>query len=186
MDLPPRELTRNILKCYRAAGPEHIRAGREWYDLAYTECERLVFYTGSTATVTQAVVALAHLSPRITWQKNLDNLRALLSGHPRPAWALTRSWDAALRGVVADDPLSTFGREALKTYYFAKAILGERSAVVVNVWSGRIAGVAEDSVARPKIYNMVADAYRRAARIEQIAPRDLQAATWCAIRGRAN
>jgi hypothetical protein len=51
------------------------------------------------------------------------------------------------------------------------------------VWAARIAGVAENAVRRGSVYVAVADAYRRAGRIEGVCARDLQAITWCHHRG---
>jgi hypothetical protein len=178
-----RSLTRNILRHYRAATPEHIKAGLGWYDAAREECEAIALL--GDATIEQAVVALSHLSPRVSWQQNVKALRALLAGQPPPPGTFTRSWAAALEASVSDDPMGTFGRDALKTRYFAAAILGDQMAVVVDVWAGRVAGVMEHTVRRSSGYNAIADAYRRAAKIEQVAPRDMQAITWCHIRGRA-
>ncbi len=65
-----RNLTRNILREYRtAADAEHL-AGVSWYDAAFTECERIAWRNGFT--VTQAAVAMAHLSPSIQWRQNVD------------------------------------------------------------------------------------------------------------------
>jgi hypothetical protein len=186
MELAPREMTRNILRYYRATRPEHIEAGLVWYPKALAECERHATESRSGATLEQAVAALSHLSPRAKWEQNLRALRALLDGRTPPPGTFSRSWDMALAASLSDDPLSTFSNRALKTRDFARAILGDRQAVAIDIWAGRIAGVQESAIRRRPVYNAVADAYRRAAAIEHLAPREMQAITWCHIRGQAD
>ncbi len=174
-------MTRHILSQYRNAAPEHLATGTEWYDTAFTITEHLAWRYGRP--ITHSVVALAHLSPRITWRKNVEHLEILLSGAPRPLHVMSRSWDAAKAALEIEDPLSTFSRRALKTHSFAQAILGDRNAVVIDIWAARAAGVPEDSIRSIHRYHAVADAYRRGARRIGIAARELQAVVWCAARG---
>lgn len=179
----PALVTRNILAQFRAASPEHVAAGMEWYDLAYTACERLGRWHGYTAT--QATCALAHLSPRVGWLRNLTNLEALLSGEDKPAGTFTRSWEMAAHSLTVPDPLDTFSTRARKTRSFVKAILGDTNAVTVDIWTARAAGVEERSVSTSSGYIIVADAYRRASGHVGIPAREVQAITWCHLRGRA-
>src|SRR5665213_1142397 len=116
----PTVLTRNILRVYRSADPEHLAAGSAWYGEALLACRELAKPVGYT--VEQAVVALAHLSPRVSWQANLRALGALLGGKDKPIGMLGRSWDTATRSLIADDPLESFSQGALKTRSFANAI----------------------------------------------------------------
>lgn len=175
-----RAMTRSILNTYRSATPEQIEYGLGWYDDAFTRCESIGWRTGHTAT--QAVVALAHLSPRTHWAKNLELLDELLHGEPAPGWALKRSWRLASASLLAEDPLLTFSRRANKTRHFAHAILGDRQAVCVDTWSARVAGVEQDRIRGQQVYNRVVDAYRRGARRVGLAPRDLQSITWVVAR----
>lgn len=176
-----RNLTANLLRVYRRATPEEVAAGLAWYDRAFTECERMAFYTGRT--VSQAATVLSHLSPRVTYQQSLQLTLAALAGQPKPSFALTRSWERAMLAVGSDDPLSTFGRSAYKTSAFAKAILGERTAVVVDIWTARAAGASEFSIRSSSGYQAVVDAFRRGALRVGLSARDLQAITWCHARG---
>lgn len=178
-----RNLTRNILRLYRLATPEEIEAGQHWYDEANALCVRLSSPHGHT--VPQVACALAHLSPRITWKQNIEYIETMAIGKPKPRACLTRSWEAGSRALVSDDPLATFSRAALKTGAFARAILGDRNAVVVDVWSARAAGVGESMVRSTRGYHAVAEAYRRGATRERIAARDLQAIVWVHVRGAA-
>ncbi len=178
-----RNLTRNILKHYRASTDATREVGGTWYDGAFTECEVRGWRNG--VSLTRSVIALAHLSPRITWAANLNALDALLAGQPKPGQTLTRSWERGLAALTADDPWSTFGASAFKTRSFAKAILGDPNAVVIDVWALRVAGAPEDWPKSQGAHNMLTDAYRRAARIESITAREIQAITWVHLRGNA-
>lgn len=180
----PGTLTRNILRFYRQADLEQVEAGLAWYDGAQIVCERIGERTGHTPT--QAVVALAHLSPRAPWARNVVALEALLAGEPRPTGVLGRSWEAAGRSLTAEDPLATFSQQARKTAAFARAILGDGNSVCVDVWAARVAGAEARLLDSQWGYVAIAEAYRRAGAIEKVRPRDLQAITWCAIRGRAD
>lgn len=179
-----RNLTRNILRYYRAAGEEMQAAGREWYDLGFTHAERLGWLHGYSAT--RAVVALAHLSPRTTWTNNLLLTDLLLGGHRKPSWALSRQWAIAKASLRADDPLESFSRRAVKTRSFAQAFLGDRNAVVVDAWAARVAGVDPDAIRSVTGYHEVANGYIAAARRAGEDPRAMQAITWCEIRAKAH
>jgi hypothetical protein len=174
---------RNILRHYRAATDDAIVAGTHWYEAALAICRQAV--TDHHVGLEQAVCALAHLSSRLPWTKNVEAFSMLVSGQPRPTWVLSRSWQLASAALAAADPWSTFGRRASKTRSFAQAILGDENAVTVDIWAARVAGIDPAVLARPREYAAVADAYRRAARRVGISPRALQAITWCFIRGRA-
>lgn len=183
LNVEHRSLTRHILARYRAASPQHVAEGLAWYDAAFTAAERLAWHPG--ASVAQAAVAIAHLSPRTTWKNNLLLAEELLLGRQRPIWALRRQWELAGASLRAEDPLSTFSTAARKTRNFAHAILGDRHAVVVDIWAARVAGASERSVRTSLGYQAVAEAYRRGSRIAGVSARDLQAITWIAIRGEA-
>lgn len=184
-------MTVNILRYYRAANPEARAAGEAWYDASFTECERLSWLYSSwiaDRAVTRTVVACAALSPRLRWSDNLDVLEALLSsrgsGSARPPiGVLERSWWLASVALVLPDPWTVFSKRANKTRSFAQAILGNTDAVVVDSWGARMVGLSQRSIELTRGYNQVADAFRRAAQIEGVTPRELQAVSWVHARG---
>lgn len=178
-----RNLTRNILRIFRQADEEVRALGRTWYDTAYTEVERRAWR--HHADITRSVIALAHLSPRTTWSANLQGLDFLLAGAEKPGQILTKSWERAVAAMTEPDPWATFGPSALKTRQFARAICGDPGAIVIDVWALRVAGAPEGWASRRAAHVAVSDAYRRAARIESVPPRDLQATAWIQLRGSA-
>lgn len=176
--------TRSILRHYREATVEARALGDQWYDVALDICREPA--TQHEVDLERAVCAMAHLSSRQPWARNVRAFSMLLAGEPRPAWMFTRSWTLASAALNAEDPWSTFSRRASKTRSFAQAILGDPNAVTVDVWAARVAGVDPDILRRPRDYQFVADAYIRAARRVRISPRDLQAITWVDIRRKAS
>jgi hypothetical protein len=176
--------TRNILREFWQASPFDLLDGLQWYDLAYTHCERVGLYMRSPRHVTNVAAALAHLSPLTKWSTNLAYLEALAAGEPRPAGCMTRSWSNAYQALsTTHDPLLTFGRTAYKTRSFYQAICGDKNAVVIDVWTARVAGYEQRVVKTARGYIAAVESYRRAARRVDLAPRDLQAVVWCAHRG---
>lgn len=176
-----RNMTSSLLRWYRQASPETVEAGSHWYDDTLRQCTLFADQYG--VTVDHVAVALAHLSPRMRWSQNIDLVDMLLAGKERPAWAMRAFWAKALDSLEADKPLDTFGDRALKTREFARAILGNRQAVVVDTWAARAAGVPETSYRSIPGYHRIADSYRRGARRVNVPPRDLQAIVWCTVRG---
>lgn len=174
-------MTRAILSTFRSATPQQLAYGLGWYDDAFTRVEAIAWRTGHT--VTQAVVALAHLSPRTRWAENLALLDLFLQGEPKPAGVFAKSWANAMKTLSGEKPpLETFARRANKTRHFAHAILGDKHAVCVDTWTARVAGVESDRIRGQRVYNAVVDAYRNGARRVGIAPRDLQSVTWVVVR----
>jgi hypothetical protein len=177
------QMTRSILRNYRAADENATVAGMGWYDDAYRRCEQLGHQHGHRTEV--VVTAMAHLSPRMHWAKSVEALDRLLAGYPKPVAVLSRSWEAGSRCLWVERPLDTFGRRADKTRAFALAILGDTDSVVVDAWAARVAGVDPIDIHSRTGYALVRDAYRRAARRVGIPARELQAVTWCHIRTRS-
>lgn len=176
-------LTRSILRQYRQVDDETWVAGMNWYDEVFAMCERLGDQHGVGPA--QVAAALAHLSPRIQWGRNVTLLEMLLASPERPSGIFARSWSKALQALSSEDPLDTFGRTAYKTRAFAWAILGDPDAVVVDVWAARVAGAHDNAPKSLTGYTLLSEAYRRASRLVDITARDLQAVTWVHLRGRA-
>jgi hypothetical protein len=177
----------SIRHAWDSATAADLEAGLGWYGEAHGVAAALAAGTDGRVSTEQAAGVIAALSPRQTWQRNI-RLAALVVD----AWSL----GVAMPGGVFARQLATAvaileGRQAgptgPKVSAFHRAILGDTSAVVVDVWAARAAGIAmpHGTSLTPANYRRIEAAYREAADALGVAPRDLQAATWVATRGGA-
>lgn len=162
--------------------PELTKAGKEWYRSAYNECASIAIHT--PYTVDQIAGAVAHLSPRMPWSRNIELARTLAT--TGSANCMRRSLDGAVAALNSNDPLETFGVNAHKTRAFYKNILNDYRPVTVDVWAARIAigkNDAEKVLSRKGMYQAVSHAYNLAAKDHNVSPAEAQAIAWCIIRG---
>ena len=188
-DLPPVGLmSANIAAAYRDASAKDAEQGHAWYERARALAADL------GVGERRGAYLIAALSPRTPWARNETLARLAAAGtFPLPT---TRSAERAARRVLAlpeTADLDTFDRavskDGPKVRAFARAILGDLSAVCIDVHALRVAlGAPLDSApAHPTTaaYRIVAAAYRRAAWLLDVPPTYVQATTWVALRGSA-
>lgn len=179
-------IVNRILRVWQAARPADVEAGARWYAAGSAFIDELGAATGYSREHVAAVAA--HLSPRTTWQRNLQGARDLLTGTV-PTYCIAANVQRAQRALQAAEPLKTINGP--KTRRFALNLLGEDDAVTVDVWAARIAlGDREDAEAllsRVGVYDALEHAYRLAARRVGVSPSAMQATTWVVARnGRAD
>lgn len=177
--LSHRAMVANILDTFDGSSVEDTIAGLAWYPAARAIAEDIADATG--VTVVQAVGIIAHLSPRTRWVDNVH--RAWLIATTGTCPGLTRNRDKAVQASVTDDPYLTFGEGAHKTKAFFANICGDTGRVCVDTWAARVAGVEGQDLSSRAVYLAIQDAYVAAAYARGINPREMQAITWCAIRG---
>ena len=175
-------MTDAILGAYNGATPEQRADGRAWYPLASDLCASIG--RGSVA-VDRVASVISALSPRCQWSTNVVWARrvvdAATSGAPEPPAVSTRANRAKAWAAV-------HGEDAVrgpKTEAFVRAIVGDPSAVVVDVWAMRAASVDPERKLTRRQYAEIASAYTAAAAVAGESPRDLQAIAWIATRGGA-
>lgn len=170
-----------ILERYAAAPAAVIEAGRLWYPRARDLCEEI---GGGIVPVETVARVMAALSPRVAWHWNIRWTRqvvaAYLAGEPMPAVSTTGNRSKAWRELHGERVLS-----GQKTTTFAKAIIGDTEAVVIDSWVLRTVGLAPEAKVTPFRQRWITDAYIEAAAQVGETPRDLQAIVWCQIRGAA-
>jgi hypothetical protein len=71
-----------------------------------------------------------------------------------------------------------------KTSAFARALQGDRRAVVVDVWIARALRIPEEDLSSRRVYAHAARRIRGAAAHSGLPVRDAQAAIWTAVRAR--
>lgn len=183
--------TARIMKTFALASEEQIRAGSAWYASARAEAASMAAAGG--ITVDRAACVIAHLSPRTAWARNI-----------RAAWDVVTDGDTMINmaanverakaALVADDPWTTFGPDALKTRRFAANIAGDDSVVTVDVWALRVAfgrgwgkawrqNASTDAelirmLGRAGVYAGIERAYLNAATRLNLPATTVQAVTW--------
>ena len=172
-----------ILGAYDRATPTDLAAGRAWYPSARAAAD--VISAAGRVSTERAALALAALSPRNPWRWNVADAYAcavaVRAGTAAPTCTTFRSnVDRAM--VALATGAAPWATVAPKVRAFVAAILGDATAVVVDVWAMRCATSGERDTVRPAEYAAVAAAYRDAAWRTGEDARDLQAITWLVVQ----
>ena len=189
-------LIRRIVRTFDRASKSDVESGARWYDEAGQLAADLSGYSAwldADVSVAQAAVVIAHLSPRTTWARNVASATMLVQSGERYSGVIGNLYERAMASLEFADPFDSFGPTARKTHAFARNIAGDREAVTVDVWACRVVDVDESKLkASPRgetstAYDVLADAYRAAARRRGVDPATMQATTWIVARnGRAS
>lgn len=175
-----KSMRANLRAAFRAASPDALSAGMNWYAEGGAFVALVAGLSGHTPE--QIAAATAHLSPRTPWARNKRMVLELVeTGATR---GLGRSIRAARAALESSDPLATVNGP--KTSAFARNLLGDFEPVTVDVWAYR-AACPTGNVERMGIreYRAIARAYRDTARFFDVSPAQFQAVIWCHIRGTA-
>lgn len=178
-------MVRRITREYRRSTAAHRAAGLGWYAEAWRVAGEIW-----PERPDLAAGVIAALSPRCQWSTNVVWARAMVhaarTGAPMPAVHTETMRRQAWRIANGEAPLSVLNGPKVRAFW--SNITGDTDAVTVDVWAARAAtGLtgkdAERAIGTPARYRAVADAYRRAAVILGITPRECQAAVWVHVRG---
>jgi hypothetical protein len=161
-------------------------AARGWYTLARKAARSIARDHGTTLRVAAGIIAA--MSPMSEWSGNITASRRLAAAHAAgdrtaPAAGLRQNVDKAWRILSGERPLDVLNGPKVRAFY--RNILGDLSAVTVDRWAARAAGVPDSFVGTRARYDEVADEYRKAAALVELEPAILQAVVWCKIRGKA-
>lgn len=181
-----RSVSDRIYATWERATPSDIERGARWYGSGEALIDELAALHGLSREHVAAVVA--HLSPRTTWLRNTTGARSLLATGEAPG-CLGANVARAVTALESADPLATLNGP--KTARFALNLLGDRTAVTVDVWAVRVAlggrDDAEQILSRVGMYGAIEYAYQLAARRAGVDPTTMQATTWIVARnGRAD
>lgn len=162
-----------------------MAAGLSWYGRAMDAAAAIL-----PADPNRAAGVIASLSPRCQWRTNVSWAAAVIDaaerGDTEPPAVHTRAMRAlAWRIARGEAPLDVLNGPKVRAFY--RNIVGDSDAVTVDVWAARAAeGVSDPRGPSGRRYALLAEAYRSAARVLDIPPRDLQAAVWVNVRGAAD
>lgn len=174
-------MRRRILAHWANATAADVASGLEWYGRAQSAASAML-----PADPERAAGVIAALSPRCQWRTNLAWAAAVIqaaeSGEACPA-VHTRTMRAQAWRIANGEPaLDVLNGPKVRAFY--SNIVGDTSAVTVDVWAMRAADPSMEALSA-RAYALTARAYREAAGIIGVAPRDLQAAVWVHVRGAA-
>lgn len=167
----------NIITRYGQANTEQKIAGERWYVTA-----NQLAYMIADGDVVKGAGVLAALSANKSWTENVKISKRSLatgtaSGHVRAQLAKA---EAIMNGA---DPESVLGGN--KTLNFYRCLINPRDPYAVcidrhahDVAVGETYGSADRGLSAKGRYDLLADAYREAARRLNTTPATVQAVTW--------
>jgi hypothetical protein len=150
--------------------------GREWYDVARDECERIADASGYP--LASVILAMAALSPNVPWSRNVTMCRSLAGAkrfrNPGTFPLVARQAWRCLHGDAT-------ANSGLKRRAFAAAIAGDVESVTIDRHMIALAGHPYYGIS-PQQYEHYAFAVTRFARSLGELPRDVQAILWTVQR----
>uniref|UniRef100_A0A6M3LE82 Uncharacterized protein n=1 Tax=viral metagenome TaxID=1070528 RepID=A0A6M3LE82_9ZZZZ len=170
-----------LLEWWNESSKEQRERGAQWYKDAYAEIDNAAIHCFTNTE--RAVKAAAVLSQRKSWKHSIDALWKLCwyvsaEGRELPSVGLNSVTDKAVACLRGENALSGPKVEA-----FAAAILGDKSAAVVDVWMLRAMGWNKNHSPDPGgMYDDLAMALKLAAYCVRVPITDFQATVWLAIR----
>jgi hypothetical protein len=203
MDTDVRTRTQNITSTFRKASQQDRTAGRDWYRRARRLAEEL-----DPGHVERAAAVIAVLSPRLSWEKNVELARLAYRWHAErgdlgcamsgtlAAWpGLRTNALKAFRILGGEDPDDVVAGPKVRAFWHTIVDPSDPRAVVVDrhaidVAAGRVLDdkVRGHLLGRKGAYDALSDQYRRAARVlsketgEDWSPAEVQAVTWSSWR----
>jgi hypothetical protein len=148
-----------------------------WYVEAGDFARRLCFIRPDWSMEISCSVVSA-FSPRVTWAHNKRKAHEYAQGiTPKGLRSHVEAADRCVREGFD-------GLRGPKTNAFARAIAGDRDAVVVDVWMCRAAGLGKDAPNKTE-YRIIANAVREVASAYNMDAATMQALLWIIIRGKA-
>lgn len=179
---------KSILQTYLSATPAQIVEGKRWYPQAIATLRDINASTGMLPDYTRVAAVCAVLSPRITWDTNIKDTRAMMravgqslrvrpkvAGFPRKG---ERAWEIANGG-----PLELVTGPKVTSFY--ANLCGDFQRVTCDTWAARAAGIDDkhhNHLDRMR-YKHLEIAYQIVAKELAFEPAELQAICWIVVRG---
>jgi hypothetical protein len=167
-----------LVTAYAQATSSEREAGVKWYQEQRVKVSSMAKAYGVSKATAAGVVAA--LSPRLRWSVNVRAAETLLSGES-PSGVFKASRTKAQRIKAGEKPLRVLSGPKVRAFY--RALMGDDSAAVVDVWVARAVGWTKEIKA--KAYLRIASALAKAASIVGEAVVKLQAVAWVVVRGSA-
>jgi hypothetical protein len=182
----PAEITANLERHWNeSARTGRRQRGKNWYPAAREWAETLARETAHT--VEQVVAVLAITSPAVQLVTNMDHTERILRGGGDSGGRFPNANRPKIAAVLACPEAAAEYVRGPKVGPFHRAILGDRSALVLDRWAIYAATGERDNtnlnkVAGTKRRDAVEHAYRALARKVGVAASELQAIIWLQVR----
>ena len=163
------------LDIVNSATPAQIEAASVWYFEAQEVAEDVAELLSTSLEVGASIVA--SFSPRERWSSNVAKSYAFANG--KPVTGLSNNLAMAMSSVT----LGFNALKGLKTNAFARAIAGDKDAVVIDTWMIKAAGMESSKGVNKKQYKELSLAVTEVANIINLTPRTTQALIWIIARG---
>lgn len=163
------------LDIVNSATPAQIEAASVWYFEAQEVAEDVAELLSTSLEVGASIVA--SFSPRERWSSNVAKSYAFANG--KPVTGLSNNLAMAMSSVT----LGFDALKGLKTNAFARAIAGDKDAVVIDTWMIKAAGMESSKGVSKKEYKELSLAVTQVANRIKLTPRTTQALIWIIARG---
>lgn len=180
---------KSILNTFLQATPAQIVEGKRWYPQAQATLDQIVSDSRIQMDITRAAAICAVLSPRITWQSNVEGVKRIF----KALWTNTsicptvagvrrnvdKAWDIAQGGT-----LETVSGPKVSAFY--ANLCGNLERVTIDTWAARAAGLDDkhhNHLDRMR-YAHLEKAYQTVAHELEFRPAELQAICWIVVRGK--
>lgn len=174
--------TNNYRAIVATATPAQIEQAVSWYfeaEVLATDLIRIFSERGVTVSLEHTASVISSFSPRERWSSNVSKATEFaMGGEPR-------GLQNNLRMAKNSLEMGFNALRGLKTNAFARAIAGDESAVTIDVWMCRAAGVTVDSPS-VGLYRALVESCNEIAREINLTPRATQALIWIIFRGSAD
>lgn len=167
-----------LINVWEHASEEDREAGAHWYDSARAVVRNLAERYNVSRSCVAGIVAAT--SPRIHWSRNIAVAESILTNGTATG-VFKASLRKAQRILSGEKPLKALKGPKVRAFY--RALMGDNSAAVVDVWIAKAVGWTKDL--KQKAYERIEAALREAASKVGVAVAKFQAAVWVAIRGRS-
>jgi hypothetical protein len=184
------ELVRNLLESWSLVEDCDVKAGSEWYKIAYAECQKLA--DANYLAVWQVAAIVAVLSPQTEWTKNLRIARECIAkGTAEGSNELQRSRCKLAKKAKCEQDLPRLGGFKVQTFYASIMAQGLGTEVCVDthamnvLFHCRLAENVKSTLFKSKaVYSLMQAAYRALSEMleGQLAPQQVQAVLWTAER----
>lgn len=171
-----RSILNNYRQLLKNATPKLIEQAALWYVDAQSVAQEVANNLSTTLEVGASIVAA--FSPRERWTINVTKSIKFSLG--QTVNGLKANYETA----IAAKELGFKALRGPKTHAFAKAVSGDTSAIVVDVWMMRGAKITKDAPTKNQ-YKIIADCVQTLADELEMTPRTTQALIWILARGSA-